>query len=117
MLPLASASIDCIVFPNEALEDFELTDFMVHLALSRLKIHKLRWSDGFHPRILATLAGVMAPYVTQMFRRSLDTASIHADWKAVFVYPFYILEDRNNPGNCWPVCMISVFVKVLEGFN
>ena len=70
--------------------------------------------DGLHPRVLKTLAAVIAPTLQIIFQKSLDTGKVPADWKKANVCPIFKKGERYNPANYRPVSLTCICSKLLE---
>ena len=82
--------------------------------LSDLNPHKAMGPDGLHPRVLKTLAAVIAPTLQIIFQKSLDTGKVPADWKKANVCPIFKKGERYNPANYRPVSLTCICSKLLE---
>ena len=67
--------------------------------LLRLKPHKAPGPDNISPKILKELAHSIAPILTTIFRKSLETGVVPEDWKCANVSPIYKKGSRYNPEN------------------
>ena len=55
--------------------------------LQNLKIHKAAGPDTISPRLLNSLASVIAPAITRIFQTSLDEGTVPKDWRKANIVP------------------------------
>ena len=65
-------------------------------------------------RILKTCADAIAPALTCIYRRSLQTGQLPADWWSANISAVFKKGDRNKAENYRPVSLTSVACKLLE---
>ena len=82
--------------------------------LKNIKPGKASGPDALPNVVLKNCADAIAPVLTCIFQRSLDTASLPADWHTANVSCIYKKEDKHNPANYRPVSLTSVVCKTLE---
>lgn len=70
--------------------------------------------DGISPRVLKELAPEIAPILADIFRQSIETGQVPADWKEAFVTPIYKKGEHCDPSNYRPVSLTSVPCKLME---
>jgi hypothetical protein len=85
----------------------------------REKIKKLRPSaapgpDKIGPSLLQHLQNEVAPILTIIYRKSLDTGMVPEDWRSANVTPIYKKGSKADAGNYRPVSLTSVCCKILE---
>ena len=94
--------------------DVDITPSLVKAKLSTLRCSSAAGPDDIHPRVLHETAHTIAPLLSSIFRKSLDTGCLPHDWKLADVVPIYKNGGRDDPGNYRPVSLTSVPCKVLE---
>ena len=82
--------------------------------LKQLKTDKSPGPDELHPRILKEIADVLSPYLTKIYKISLETCKLPDDWKKAQITPIYKKGDRKLPGNYRPVSLTCIACKIFE---
>ena len=82
--------------------------------LRNINVSKAVGPDNIPNRILRECAHDLAPIVTLIFQRSLDTGSLPPDWTSANVSPIFKKGDRHLPENYRPVSLTCVLSKLLE---
>jgi hypothetical protein len=98
-------------------ENLETVHFSV--AKVREKIRQLRADaaagpDGIGPKLLRELAEGLAPALTTIFNKSMETSEVPADWREANVTPIFKKGAKSDPGNYRPVSLTSVCCKLME---
>ena len=70
--------------------------------------------DGIPNMILKTCADAIAPALTCIYRRSIQTGQLPADWRSASITAVFKKGDRNKAENYRPVSLTSVACKLLE---
>jgi len=73
-------------------------------------------SDPFPTRLLKSNVDTLAPFLTELFNRSLSAGAVPTAFKAAYVTPLLKKSDL-DPANvqlCRPIANLSVFSKLLE---
>ena len=89
------------------------TDGVAKLIKS-LQVHKAPGPDGIPNTVLQTCADSIAPALTMIFRRSLDTGRLPKDWLSANISSAYKKDDRHLAENYRPISLTSVSCKILE---
>ena len=97
-----------------AIEDIEISERGVTTLLQNLNPHKACGPDGIRPRVLKELAREIAPPLTALFKSSLSSGSVPADWRDAHITPIYKKGEQYNPANYRLVSLTSVVCKLLE---
>ena len=99
-------------FPT--MEDIEISERGVTTLLQNLNPYKACGPDGIRPRVLKELAREIAPALTALFKSSLSSGSVPADWRDAHITPIYKKGEQYNPANYRLVSLTSVVCKLLE---
>ena len=86
----------------------------VRKLLRGLNIHKATGPDHIPTRLLHDFADELAPIMTNIFQKSLDSGAIPDDWREAAIVPIFKKGDRHQASNYRPVSLTSVSCKVLE---
>ena len=86
----------------------------VEKLLSKIKPHKACGPDQIPNMVLKNCAKTLAPGVTLLFQKSLDTGIIPKDWTDANIAPVFKKGDKHAPENYRPVSLTSVISKTLE---
>ena len=90
--------------------DIELSVSGVLKLLTGLNPSKAAGSDAIKPVVLTELANEIAPVFTAIFKLSLETGTVPADWKTAIVSP----GDKGNPANYRPISLTCILCKTME---
>ena len=82
--------------------------------IKELKKESAPGPDGIRPRILVEMAEEISLPLTMLFKQSLDTGKVPADWRCANVTPIFKKGTKSNPGNYRPVSLTSVICKLME---
>ena len=82
--------------------------------LLKLKTGKSPGPDGLHPRVLKEVATEIAPALTTIFKKSMETSSLPDDWLLANVSPIYKKDNKHVAGNYRPVSLTSIVCKMFE---
>ena len=82
--------------------------------LKNINVTKAVGPDNIPNRVLRECAHELAPIITLLFQRSLDTGCLPSDWTAANVSPIFKKGDRHLPENYRPVSLTCVLSKLLE---
>ena len=94
---------DIIIFPEG-----------VEKLLSNLDPTKATGPDDIGPRVLKIAAKELAPALSLIFQRSLDTSVLPESWLQANISPIHKKGDRSLAENYRPISLTSVCCKVLE---
>jgi hypothetical protein len=86
----------------------------VEKLLLNLKPNKAAGPDDIPPRILKDTAEIIAPILTVIFQKSIDSGILPTDWKNANITPIYKKGERTKASNYRPVSLTSVCCKLLE---
>ena len=99
---------------NHMLRTVSLTRECVLTKLLKLKINKAPGVDDIVPRILVENAYALSEPLLYIYRISLETGKVPAEWKKANVTAIFKKGERECPGNYRPVSLTSHVCKVLE---
>ncbi|XP_072047020.1 uncharacterized protein [Amphiura filiformis] len=105
-------SITSTQFPP--MPDIDISTDGVTKLLLDLDMTKATGPDEIPARILKMGAAEIAPALTTIFRRSLETGILPDDWRCANISPIFKKGDRTTPANYRPVSLTSISCKVME---
>ena len=82
--------------------------------LKSLQVHKAPGPDGIPNTVLRTCADSIAPALTMILQRSLDTGRLPKDWLSANISSAYKKGDRHLAENYRPISLTPVSCKILE---
>ena len=88
-------------------------DIVVKL-LRNIKTSKAPGPDGLPDRMLQECAAEIAPAITAIFQKSVDSGELPEDWKDANVTPVFKKGDRHSAENYRPISLTCVLSKQLE---
>ena len=103
-----------ITHDGDTLDNILCTAEIVTNKIEKLNPYKSPGPDGFLPRVLREVSRQVAPHLTIVFNKSLESGVIPEDWKLANVTPIYKKGDRKSAGNYRPISLTSVVGKMLE---
>ena len=86
----------------------------VRTELNRLKTNKAIGLDKISARLLKDSASLIAPVLTKLFNRSLESSKFPSIWKFGKVTALFKSGDRCDSGNYRPITILPTVSKVLE---
>lgn len=96
------------------ISDISVNTVGVEKLLRNLDPSKAPGPDGITPRILQLLSHEIAPPLTTIFNRSLETAEVPSAWKSANVSPIYKKGEHYKASNYRPISLTSIPCKILE---
>ena len=97
-----------------SLDDITISSDGVFKLLSNLDPHKAAGPDNISPKVLAHLAKEIAPILTLIYNKSIQTGVVPTDWRNAHVAPIYKKGQKFLAENYRPISLTSVSCKVLE---
>ena len=82
--------------------------------LQKLQPHKAPGPDSIPNTILINCADAIAPIMTLVFQRSIDSGNLPKDWLTANISSAYKKGDRHSAENYRPISLTSVSCKLLE---
>ena len=70
--------------------------------------------DSVPGRMLKELATELTPFMTLLFRQSLDTGQVPKEWKEQWVNPIFKKGNKNDAANYRPVSLTCITSKLME---
>ncbi|KAK3108693.1 hypothetical protein FSP39_013493 [Pinctada imbricata] len=95
-------------------EEIVISEAGVLKLLKNLNAHKAGGPDDIKPTILKELANEMAPILTIIFRKSLESGKLPSDWKKARITPAFKKGKRYSPSNYRPISLTCVCCKIME---
>ena len=96
------------------LNEIEITPSDVKKILTGLDKNKASGPDGIPSSVLSEAAEELTEPITLLFKRSLESGTIPADWKMAHVSPIFKKGSKAAVNNYRPVSLTCVLCKVLE---
>ena len=100
--------------PYPRMEDFSVTVEGVEKLLHRRNPGKASGPDLIPARLLKECSEDLAPILTTIFNKSLQTGSVPTDWKKANVSAIFKKGQRYDPANYRPVSLTCLCCKLLE---
>ena len=82
--------------------------------LSNLKPHKAAGPDNIRPLVLQNLRQQIAPILSLLFQKSLDTGILPKIWTSANVVPLFKKGNKEDPANYKPISLTCILCKILE---
>lgn len=95
-------------------EDLLITKNCVMKLLQKLNPTKAAGPDNIRPRVLKELANELAPILTIIFNRSINTGEVPQNWRSANVSPVYKKGERCKAENYRPISLTCVCCKIME---
>ncbi|CAB3993693.1 Hypothetical predicted protein [Paramuricea clavata] len=99
---------------NTIIEDITLSEADVFSILHNLDINKAQGPDGIPARLLKETARQIAPSLTVLFNKSLNTGVFPRNWKLANVVPVHKKDNKDHVENYRPISLLSLISKALE---
>ena len=100
--------------PFGPMHNFNITVPGITELLKTLKIHKAAGSDGIVPRLLSELSDQLAPPLTIIFNKSIESGIVPEDWRQASVALIFKKGEKYRPSNYRPVSLTCICCKLLE---
>ena len=92
----------------------EITIEMVVYRLAELKEDKTPGPDNLYPKFLKEIRHQIGPFLTQLYKDSIETGVVPRDWRDAIVVPLFKKGNRGMVNNYRPVSMTCIICKILE---
>ena len=99
---------------QDSITSLKVTSKGVENLLSDIKSHKACGPDEIPNIVLKNCAKQLAPGISILFQKSLDTGVLPKDWTDANITPVFKKGDRHAAENYRPVSLTSVLSKTLE---
>ena len=96
---------------EESLRSIKVDSNGVEKLLRQIQQHKASGPDNLPNLVLKQCSANLAPAVTLIFQRSLDSGTLPKDWTDANITPIYKKGDRHRAENYRPVSLTSVLSK------
>ena len=93
---------------------FTISDNGIKKLLEEIKVHKANGPDLLPNRVLRECSEELAPFLGDIFRRSLREGRLPNDWLTANVVGIYKKGSKQEASNYRPVSLTSVTCKILE---
>jgi hypothetical protein len=100
--------------PHPTLSDITVTTSGISKLLHNLNPHKAAGPDQIRPNVLKQLKDQIAPVLSIIFQKSLDSGSLPDDWKHAYVAPIFKKGEKYKTSNYRPVSLTCICCKLLE---
>ena len=87
---------------------------IIKTKLGNFKSNKSPGPDKLHPRVLKELANEICDPLNDIFSSSFNDSMIPDIWKCGNIAPIYKKGSKSDPANYRPVCLTTIFSKVME---
>ena len=99
---------------DEKIQDVYIATEQVEEVMLGLNPNKASGPDGVESRFLKECAVELAPILQEIYRKSLDVASVPPQWKEANIVPIHKGGSKAVMGNFRPVALTSIISKVFE---
>jgi hypothetical protein len=114
ILPLSELARGKLPPRYPTMPDIQVSEKGVLKMLQNLKPHKAAGPDNIKPLVLKQLAPQIAPILTTIFKKSLDTSQVPSEWRNAFVTPVYKKGSRYEASNYRPISLTCISCKLIE---
>jgi len=97
-----------------ALDDIEFSLLDIDNILKNLPNNNCCAEDGISYTLLKACHSSITPFLSDIFRLSLDTGILPQSWKVSYITPVFKKGDKNNAENYRPISITSTICRVLE---
>ena len=97
-----------------SIPDITIGEDGVRKLISNIQTAKAPGPDAIPNMVLKECSAQLAPGISLIFQRSLDTAILPSDWLHANIAPVFKKGDRHLPENYRPVSLTSVLSKILK---
>jgi len=99
---------------KEFIEEAEVTEELVAKLLAKINPNKSNIKACIHPRILKECATSLAGPVSQIFKKSLETATLPSQWTKGDITALHKGGSRHDAKQYRPITITSVLCRTLE---
>ena len=87
---------------------------VVRKLLAKINERKATCLDNIPSRLLKMAGNIIAPSLTQIFIKSINTGIFPTEWKLARVTPIFKKDKRDDPNNYRPISVIPTVAKIFE---
>ena len=91
-----------------------ITESKIKVKIRNLKEKSAAGPDGIGARILKATSQEIAKPLSYIYRKSLNSGVVPADWRNAKVTPIFKKGPKGEPGNYRPVSLTSIPCRMLE---
>ena len=99
---------------TESACDIKVDQSGVEKLLAKIQPHKACGPDEIPNLVLKMCSKTLAPGITVLFQKSLDSGQLPKDWTDANITPVFKKGDKHAPENYRPVSLTSILSKILE---
>ena len=96
------------------LQDISLSPCEFAAALRSLDVSKATGPDEISARLLKETTEQIAPSLTLLYNKSLETGVFPDEWKLANIVPIHKKDNKDHVENYRPISLLSIISKVLE---
>ena len=96
---------------HQTMPDIEITTNGVEKLLKTLNSRKAAGPDGIPCRLLQVVSKELAPALTTLFRKSLDSGQVPMDWRHALVQSIFKKEELATPQIIDPYLLLACVAK------
>ena len=100
--------------PHPQMPDIHINNNGILKLLSNINPHKACGPDNINGRVLKELKEHVAPILTLIFTKSLQTGQTPKDWKHANVAPAFKKGEKYKPVNYRPISLTCICCKLME---
>ena len=94
--------------------DADITEEKIIGKIKNLKPSSAPGPDGITPKILQSVADIIASPLALLFKQSLADGVVPSDWRQANVTPIFKKGAKSNVGNYRPISLTSIICKIME---
>ena len=99
---------------KDSITSLKINSKGIEKLLSEIQPHKACGPDEIPNIVLKNCSKQLAPGITALFQKSIDTGELPKDWTDANITPVFKKGDRHAAENYRPVSLASVLSKTLE---
>ena len=94
--------------------DLQISTEGVQKLLAQVDPKKASGPDGIPNIVLKVCSKELAPVISHIFRKSIETGELPTDWRNAHVTPIYKKGNKHHASNYRPISLTCVCCKILE---